>query len=364
MELGDRKKQILRAIVERYVDTAEPVGSKVIASELGFSSATIRNEMAELEAMGYLEQPHTSAGRIPTSQGYRIYVNELMQRHKLSVEETEEINAALQTKMVQLDKVMADVGKITSQLTSYPTYAMASVVQPITITRFDMIYVDVNTFITVAMLSNNTVKNRLIKLPVEVDPATVTKLSTLFNARFTNITDAEMTPELVSSMERAIGDTLGLVASVASFAMEAVAELKTKNAVVAGTSHILEHPEFQDVDKAQRIIQYLSDGEELSKLPVPEEGNMKITIGAENLAEELKDSSVRVARYDAGGGVQGLIGVVGPTRMDYSKIAARLDYIAKGMSWLLTHSELPSPPPSKAMPEHTEAGDDNDGQDK
>jgi heat-inducible transcriptional repressor len=108
------------------------------------------------------------------------------------------------------------------------------------------------------------------------------------------------------------------------------------------------------VDKAQKLMQYLSDGSELSKLPVPEEGNMKIIIGAENLAEELKDSSVIVARYDAGGGVQGLIGVVGPTRMDYSKIAARLDYIAKGMSWLLTRSELPGAAPSKAMPEHIE----------
>lgn len=354
MELEERKKQILRTIVERYVETAEPIGSKAIAAELGFSSATIRNEMAELEAMGYLEQPHTSAGRIPTSQGYRIYVNELMARHKLSVEETEEINAALQTKMVQLDKVMADVGKITSQLTSYPSYAMASVVQPMTITRFDMIYVDEHTFITVAMLSNNTVKNRLMKLPGLIDSAAVTKLSTLFNARFTNITDEEMTSELVASMEKAVGDETGLVASVASFAMEAVSELKTRSAVVAGTSHILEHPEFHDVDKAQKLMQYLSDGSELSKLPVPEEGNMKIIIGAENLAEELKDSSVIVARYDAGGGVQGLIGVVGPTRMDYSKIAARLDYIAKGMSWLLTRSELPGAAPSKAMPEHIE----------
>ncbi len=361
MELGERKKQILRTIVERYVETAEPVGSKAIAAELGFSSATIRNEMAELEAMGYLEQPHTSAGRIPTSQGYRIYVNELMERHKLSVEETEAINSMLHTKMQQLDKVISDVGKMTSQLTSYPAYAMAAITTPLTISRFDLIYVDSNTFIAVAMLSNNSVKNRLIKLTIDIDKTMLTKLGTLFNARFTNITDEEMTSVLISSMERAFDDQNGLVASIASFAMEAVAETKSKSTFVTGTSHLLEHPEFRDVDKAQKVLEYLANDSELMKLPVPEQGGMKITIGPENLAEELKDSSVIVARYDAGGGVEGLIGVVGPTRMDYSKVAARLDYIAKGMSWLLTGSEFAKPNVSKAMPEHREDKDeDND----
>jgi heat-inducible transcriptional repressor len=250
--------------------------------------------------------------------------------------------------------VISDVGKITSQLTSYPTYAMTAVTTQLTISRFDLIYVDAGTFIAVAMLSNNSVKNRLIKLTIDIDKSYLTKLSTLFNAQFTNITDEEMTSSLVSSMERAIGDTDGVVASIASFAMEAVAETKSKNTFVTGASHLLEHPEFHDVDKAQKVLEYLSNDNELMKLPVPEQGGMKITIGPENLAEELKDSSVIVARYDAGGGVEGLIGVVGPTRMDYSKVAARLDYIAKGMSWLLTGSEFAQGSQSRAMPEHRE----------
>ena len=359
MELGERKKQILRTIVERYVETAEPVGSKAIAAQLGFSSATIRNEMSELESMGYLEQPHTSAGRIPTSQGYRIYVNELMQRHKLSVEETETINSMLHTKMQQLDKVISDVGKMTSQLTSYPAYAMAAITTTLMISRFDLIYVDSNTFIVVVMMSNNSVKNRLIKLTIDIDKDQLNKLSTMFNARFTNITDDQMTPELIASMERASDDRQGLVASIASFAMDCVAETGKKSTFVTGASHLLEHPEFHDIDKAQKVLEYLADDKGLMKLPVPEVGNMKITIGSENLAEELKDSSVIVARYDAGGGMQGLIGVVGPTRMDYSKVAARLDYIAKGMSWLLTGSEFAKQSNSMAMPEHTPDEDED-----
>ena len=133
MELNERKKQILRAVVENYIDTAEPVSSKSIseASGLGLSPATIRNEMSELTSMGYLEQPHTSAGRVPTPQGYRIYVNELMHAHRLTMKETEEINKVLKVKVQQLDKVITEAGKLVSDLTNYPAYALASAASPL-----------------------------------------------------------------------------------------------------------------------------------------------------------------------------------------------------------------------------------------
>ncbi len=337
MEISERKKEILKAVINDYIETAEPVGSKAIAqkSDLGLSSATIRNEMAELEAMGYLEQPHTSAGRIPSPLGYRIYVNELMQKHKLSVEETEVINQNLTQKMNQLDKIISDVGRLTSRLTSYPAYALATAAAHITISRFDLIYVDANTFIVVAMLSNNSVENKLIHLPIQVEQSTLTKLATVFNANFTNITDDKITTQLIQATERVTGDTSGLVAVIAGFAIEVLSDTKASSAYVAGTSHLLEHPEFKDVSKAQRVLGYLSEENDILKLPIPEEDDeLKITIGPENLAEELKDSSVVVARYNAGGNMQGLIGIVGPTRMDYSKVAARLSYIAQGLSRL------------------------------
>lgn len=343
MDLGERKKKILRAVIDEYVETAEPVGSKTIAKDIGLtvSPATIRNEMAELESMGLLEQPHTSAGRIPTSQGYRIYVNELMAQHRLSLEETETINRALKGRIQQLDKIIADASRITSQLTSYPAYTLAAAMNSVTISRFDIIYVDTNTFIIVVMLSNKTVKNKLVHLPFTVDQAALIKISTLFNASFTNVSEDKVTPQLISSTERAANDTAGIVAVIAGFAIELLYETKSREMHITGTSNLLEYPEYRDVEKAQRLLRYLSDESELLKLPAPEDGGMKITIGAENLAEELRGSSVIVARYDAGDDMQGLIGVVGPTRMDYSKVAARLSYIARGLSWLLSGGDKP-----------------------
>ncbi|NLT15674.1 MAG: heat-inducible transcription repressor HrcA [Clostridiales bacterium] len=342
MDLRERKKKILRAVIDEYVQTAEPVGSKTIAKDIGLtvSPATIRNDMAELESLGLLEQPHTSAGRIPTSSGYRVYVNELMEQYRLSLEETETINRALKSRIQQLDRIISDAGRITSQLTSYPAYALAAASNSITISRFDIIYVDSGTFIIVVMMSNKTVKNKLVHLPFTVEQTQLTKLSTLFNASFTNITEEKITPQLISSTERASNDSNGVVAVIAGFALELLSETKARETHITGASNLLEYPEYRDVDKAQRLLRYLSSEGEIAKLPVPEDsGGMKITIGSENLAEELRDSSVIVARYDAGDDMQGLIGVVGPTRMDYSKVAARLSYIARGLSALLSGSD-------------------------
>ena len=307
------------------------MGSKAITGDIGMSvsPATIRSEMAELESLGFLEQPHTSAGRVPTAAGYRIYVNELMRQYRLTLEEADTINRALKSRMQQLDKLLTDVGRLTSQLTSYPVYALAAPNTSITISRFDIIHVDNNTFIIVVMLGNKTVKNKLVHLPFPVEQGMLTKLATLFNAGFTNITEDRITTDLITATERAVGDEMGIVAVIAGFAIELLYETKAHEAHVTGASILLEYPEYRDIDKAQRLLRYLSDENELKKLPAPEDGGgMKITIGPENLAAELRDSSVIVARYDAGDNMQGLIGVVGPTRMDYSKVAARLGYIA------------------------------------
>ncbi len=334
MGLSERKKRILRAIIDEYVATAEPVGSKVIMqkSDLGLSSATIRNEMAELEEAGYLEQPHTSAGRIPSAKGYRIYVNELMNRQRLSVEETEEINLALRTKMHQLDRVISDAGRLASKLTSMPAYAVTSAAAKVTASRFDLIYLDPSSFIAVVMLSCGTVKNRLIHLTSTVEAADLTRMAAVLNASFTGKTVEKLTPVLIRSTEQALGDTDGLVAMIAGFAIEILSEASMPETFVAGTSHLLEHPEFRDASKAGKLMHFLSEGPGLNQLLPPENGDLKITIGPENVAEELKDSSVVMASYDAGDNMRGLIGVVGPTRMDYSNVAAKLSYIASGLS--------------------------------
>ena len=361
MALSERKKKILRAVVENYIETAEPVGSKLLAKELGLdvSSATIRNEMAELESLGYLEQPHTSAGRVPSPLGYRMYVNELMEQHRLSLEETETINNSLNHRLTQLDRLVADAGQVISKLTEYPAYALRATVSQVVITRYDLIFVDSNTFIIVVMLSNNSVKNKLVHLHAPIQPEMLTKLAAVFNASFTGIPDEEMTQVLISSTERATGDNSGLAAIIAAFSIETLMSAKESQAYLTGTSHLLLQPEYKDVNKAQKILKYLSDGSELLKLPEPDSGNIKIMIGPENVADELKDSSVVVAKYDAGDNAYGLIGVVGPTRMDYSKVAAHLSYIAGGLSRMLAGGELNAAP---AVPPQLDAGhgDDND----
>jgi len=164
----------------------------------------------------------------------------------------------------------------------------------------------------------------------------LTKLSAVLNASFTGIQEERITPALITSTERAVGDTTGIVAVIAGFTIELLVEAKTVGTSVSGAINLLSHPEYKDVDKAQRIIRYLSDEKELVRLPSPETaGEIKITIGPENLADELRDSSVMAIKYDAGSDIQGLIGVVGPTRMDYSKVAAHLSYMAQGLNWLL-----------------------------
>ncbi len=340
MNISERKKQILKSIVENYIETAEPVGSRAISEGLGLSSATIRNEMAEMTSLGLLEQPHTSAGRIPTSLGYRIYVNELMRSHMLTISETEEINKSLKIRMEQLDKAISDAGRLVSELTNYPAYALAAVNTPVTVRRFDFIQVDPRTLIVVLMLSNSTVKNRLMNLTRPLDEGFLLKLGAVFNANFTNCPESEMDSTLISSVERATGDIYGISASIASFAIRALSETENKKAFVAGASHILEHPEYRDWEKAHRLMNYLSESENVFRLPVPEDNSdVKILIGSENVAEELKDSSVVVAKYELGAGVEGLLGVVGPTRMDYAKVAASLSYIAKGMKALVDGKE-------------------------
>ncbi len=341
MELSERKKKLLTAVIDEYIASAEPVGSKAIADSglLDLSSATIRNEMAELTTMGYLEQPHTSAGRVPSPKAYRLYVNELMARQRLSLEETEAINDSLSIKMKQLDKLMSDVGKLASSLTHYPAVALAAPTVA-TITRFDLIYIDVNTFIAVAMLSNSTVQNKLIRLPFSMDQGMVQRLSSVFNTNFVGISEDKITPALISAAERACGDMMGLVSVVAAFAIDTLSRATEREAYVSGASQLLRLPEFRDPDKAHAVMSYLSESEHLLGLPEDAtDDDIQVIIGPENVARELQDSSVVIARYNAGDNMKGIIGVVGPTRMDYSGVAAKLRYIADGLSRVLGMSE-------------------------
>lgn len=353
VELSERRKRILRTVVESYIATAEPIGSKAIAEQAGLtcSSATIRNELAALEKLGLLEQPHTSSGRIPTASGYRFYVNELMEQHKLSMQETQTINSQLHLKMQELDRVIDQAGRMVSQLTNYPAFAMTDRREKATITRFDLLMVDQNSFIIVVMTNLNVVKNKLVKLPVDVNEPQLQLLNTLLNTSFVGKTAEELNPELMLMAEKAAGSAYGLISLVVSFAMEVLEDAGRSSVHTAGANRILEHSEYQDVDKAHELLSYLDHDAELAQLPgAMGDSDTKILIGPENVSDALKNTSVVMASYDIGEGMRGVIGVVGPTRMDYAKVTARLNYFAESLSKMFGKGEPEQLPGRKSAP--------------
>jgi len=342
LDLTDRKKRILRAVIESYIQNAEPVGSKAVAewARLNVSSATIRNEMADLENLGYLEQPHTSAGRVPSPKGYRLYVNELMDDYKLSIQETQRINQALHIRMKALDRVIDEAGRVVAKLTQYPAFALASGPEKMTIRRFDLLLVDQSAFIAVVMTDSNVVRNKLFRLSGDLSESQLQMLGTLLNTGFTGLTLAQLTPELARVSRHATREAYELIELVVNFGAEVLDDLEKRQVHTAGIANLLEHPEYQSLEKAQPLMSFLSD-EEFKPLPSDCDRATDILIGPENVAEALKDSSVVMATYDLGDGMRGLVGVVGPTRMDYAKISARLSYFAKGLTWLIGQGGLP-----------------------
>ena len=340
MELTDRKKQILKVVVEDYVRTAEPVGSKAIAAEMGgVSSAAIRNELSDLTERGYLEQPHTSAGRVPSPKGYRLYVNELMERQRLSIAETERINQSLQMRMEELDRVISQAGRAVSSLMNYPAYVAATGKKQMTARRFELLPVDEHSCIVVMMMGDNRVKSQLLRRQLKVDTEQMPTLVNLLNSNFTGISADEMKRRLMDVSEQVTPQMFLLLSQTIAYAADVLEEAGQKEVFTVGTSQLLKLPEFRDADKAHQLMSFLSDSKE--NLPVPDEGPMKIQIGPENVSEALKDTRVVVASNDNGNDMRGLIGVVGPTRMDYGTVAARLSGFAEGLTRLFGKQELP-----------------------
>ena len=349
MELTERKKKVLRSVVDLYIRTAEPVGSKAITElpDMKYSSATIRNEMADLTEMGYLEQPHTSAGRIPSAAGYRLYVDELMADYRLSMDETKSINVAIEEKMQRVDKLVEKVAKLVSQATDLPAISVAARSGGATVKRFELILAGHGSIIAVVMLTSDEVVNKLIKLPVNVDESDLKVLSAVLNATMTGLNADEFTPELLERVMLSAGAGASLVPVILEFTVDTLNKQSSTNMAVAGQMRLLGQPEYRDVDKAQRLMSSL-DEDSLSNLPAIMQGanGTQVLVGPENVAQELKDTSVVMTKFDIGDGMQGMIGVVGPTRMDYAKVTARLSYFAESLSKLFAKPEHPQLPES------------------
>ena len=349
MEMTERKKKVLRSVVDLYIRTAEPVGSKAITElpDINYSSATIRNEMADLTAMGYLEQPHTSAGRIPSAAGYRLYVDELMLDYRLSIDETASISSAIEEKMQQVDKMMEKVAKLVSQATDLPAISVASRYRNAEVKRFELIFAGQGSVVLVVMLTNDEVVNKMIKLPLTLTENDLKLLSAVLNATMTNLPAESFTQKLLDRVMDNAGAASTLVPIIMEFTADTLNRQSATNMAVAGQMRLLGQPEYRDVEKAQRVLTSL-DEESLSGLPaVMQNANgTKVLVGPENVAQELKDTSVVMTKFDIGDGMQGMIGVVGPTRMDYAKMTARLSYFAESLSKMFAKPEqgkLPQP---------------------
>ena len=342
MEISQRKKKILAAVVDEYIRTAEPVGSKTIAqiAGLGCSSATIRNELSELTALGYLEQPHTSAGRIPSPQGYRLYVDELMEKPG---ETADDDGAALQqtvlAKVRELDHLVQEAGKLLTSLTNYASVAITPALAQISIRQFEIIAVDKMNFVIVVVTDSGTVKNKMVRTVSEVTKDEAELLTYVLNQTLTGLPLSNITAERFDIVRRAAGLT-ALLAPVAEYIAELIAELSDQKVYLDGTSKLLRFPEYRDTKKAQTLLDYMED-DSRHLLPATRKiDGIQFFIGPENGENPLSETSAIYAKYDIGKIGQGAIGIVGPTRMDYAKLSAQLSRFAKGLNRLIAETFL------------------------
>nr|WP_297172781.1 heat-inducible transcriptional repressor HrcA [uncultured Agathobaculum sp.] len=341
MELSERKKQILKAIIGDYIRTAEPVGSKSLTEghSLPFSSATIRNEMSELEEMGYLEKPHTSAGRIPSPQGYRLYVDELMEQPPDDGEEDTGLQNMIHTKVRELDRLIQEAGRIISSLTNYASVAVTPAMTQISIRQFEIIAVDKMNFVIVVVTDSGTVKNKMVRTMADVSKDEAELLTYVLNQTLTGLPLSHITAERFDIVRRAAGLT-ALLAPVAEYVAELIEELSDQQVFLEGASKLLRFPEYRDMQKAQTLLDYMED-DRRHLLPATRKiDGIQFFIGPENGENPLSDTSAIYAKYDIGKIGQGVIGIVGPTRMDYAKLSAQLSHFAKELNRLIAETFL------------------------
>ncbi|MCX7746838.1 MAG: heat-inducible transcriptional repressor HrcA [Clostridia bacterium] len=333
MLLDDRKRRILRAIIDDYIDTAEPIGSRTIARkhELGLSSATIRNEMSDLEEMGYLAQPHTSAGRIPSDKGYRMYVDKLMELKELQPEEIENIKRSLEVQINELSQLIRNASVVMSRITKYTSMAITPQMKKSTLKAVQIVPIESGKALIIVVASTGVVRNTLIRIPETVAPDFLIRVSNALNDKLCGYTLERVNLSIQSDIERELGLPEDLVIPIVSGVMECINQIDYPEVYLNGTTNIFNYPEFRDIVKAKEFLNVLDEKEVLQRILKysTEERNIQIQIGAENSVEKIRDCSLVTATYRIGDLVIGSIGVIGPTRMEYSKVISSMDYIRK-----------------------------------
>lgn len=324
MQLDERKTRILQAIIRNYLETGEPVGSRTISkyTDLNLSSATIRNEMADLEESGYIIQPHTSAGRIPSDKGYRLYVDTMMEEKEREVVEMKEMLLERQDKMEKLLKQMA---KALAQNTNYATMISAPVNHRNKVKFIQLSRVDKDQILAVILVEGNVIKNNILSVTQELSDETLLKLNILLNSHLNGLSIEEISLGMISAMKQQAGIHSDIVSEVIDAVADAIKADEDLEIYTSGTNNILRYPELADQQKASDLINTFEEKQMLGELIQESLGDDKNTgiqvyIGDEAPIQSMKDCSVVTATYELEEGMRGTIGIIGPKRMDYDKV--------------------------------------------
>ena len=343
-ELSPRKKQILKAVIDAHIENGEPVGSKYLtaSTDIGCSSATIRNEMAELEELGYLEHPHTSAGRVPTTLGYRFYVDGLMNDYALTTRDLSIINTLQQMKMSELDRILQTASKLTAAVTSYTGVAVKPRQKPQTVRCYKTTFVDENNFVISFITDGNQVQSKYVNVPFTVTEDMLYRLSGVLNNNIAGMTSDMITLPIIVKMQSEAGDAEALLSYVMKCVYEITGDVGVDDVHFEGVGQMLEYPEYSDTGKLRELLSLFEKKEDLVELVEnSKDDGVSVYIGGEEETPVVSNSSIIVKPLKRNGDVIGAIGVVGPNRMEYPKVVKIVEYIADLISKLLSSAPLP-----------------------
>lgn len=328
MQLDDRKLKILQAIIRNYLETGEPVGSRTISkyTDLNLSSATIRNEMADLEELGYILQPHTSAGRIPSDKGYRLYVDQLMSEKEREVEEMKEL---LLEKEEKMETLLKQVAKALAVNTNYATMITSPSIHGNKLKFIQLSRVDVDQILAVIVVEGNVIKNKMLAVSEELSDETLLKLNLLLNTNLNGLSIGEINLGMIAGLKQQAGNHSQIVSEVIDAVAEAIKADEDLEIYTSGANNIFKYPELADNSKASELINAFEEKQVLNELVSDtmtdkENTDIQVYIGEEVKLQSMKDCSVVTATYELEEGMRGTIGIIGPKRMDYDKVVGTL----------------------------------------
>lgn len=344
--LSERKKLILRAIVDAHISGGEPVGSKYLTQnkQIAYSSATIRNEMAELEALGYLEQPHTSAGRVPTEAGYRFYVDSLVDRYNFTAAEIQKLENSLRSRRAELDEILSTGMRLASAMTNYTALAVRPGHSTMSVSRFEIMRLDSRNLVLVMVLPDTSVKTRHVRSSFDISEEGVARLVSVLNARLCGLTADMITLPIIMGLEREMGEYDYLVSPVIKGIFEEVSASDHTEIQVEGINRLLSYPEYYDTDRLSELLTLFEHKDSLKKLipaqPSGEKG-LQVYIGSENSVKIMDSSALVVKTVTEGGRPVGAIGIIGPKRMDYRRVISVLDRLSEGIGEVISSDAPP-----------------------